>query len=248
MSRFFVDADQISDGAVHIYGEDVNHIRHVLRMRPGEEIQVSRGDEWEYTCEILPYENDREIVARIVDAQKPGRELPGQIYLFQCLPKSDKMNLIVQKAVELGVYAIVPVVSRRCVVKLDEKKAGAKVSRWNAVAQSAAKQSMRMIVPEVLPVRTLEEAFSLAEKEQTDVRLMPYESAEDMEFTRSLLGGIRPGQKIAVLIGPEGGFEDSEVQAGRDHGFSVITLGRRILRTETAGMTVLSILMYLLDS
>jgi 16S rRNA (uracil1498-N3)-methyltransferase len=220
----------------------------LLRMRPGEKVLVSCGDEWEYTCEILSYDSPDCVNMKIVDAQKPGRELPGRIYLFQCLPKSDKMDLIVQKAVELGAFAVVPVSSKRCVVRLNEKKADAKVRRWNSVAESAAKQSKRMIIPEVLPVCTMEEAFTLADRENIDVRLMPYESAENMDETRKLLGRIQRGSRIAVLIGPEGGFDEQEVQEASEHGFSVLTLGRRILRTETAGMTVLSILMYLLDA
>lgn len=248
MNRFFAERSQIHDGTVTITGEDVKHMRDVLRMRPGETVLVSCGDEWEYTCEILSYDSADQAVLKIVDAQKPGRELPGRIYLFQCLPKSDKMDLIVQKAVELGAYAVVPVSSKRCVVRLNEKKAEAKVRRWNAVAKSAAKQSKRMIIPEVLPVCSLEEAFALADREQIGVRLMPYENAEGMDHTREVLGKIHPKDRVAVLIGPEGGFEEQEVREGEKHGFSVITLGRRILRTETAGMTALSILMYLLDS
>ena len=248
MNRFFADRNQFHDGIVTITGEDVNHIRNVLRMRPGEKVLVSCKDEWEYTCAVMPYSVPDRVDLKIVDAQKPGRELPGRIYLFQCLPKSDKMDLIVQKAVELGVFAVVPVSSKRCVVRLNEKKADAKVRRWNAVAESAAKQSKRMIVPEVFPVCTMEEAFALADREEIDVRLMPYESAENMDATREILGGVRKGSRIAVLIGPEGGFDEQEVRGAADRGFSVITLGRRILRTETAGMTVLSILMYLLDT
>lgn len=248
MNRFFVDRDQISDGLVTITGEDVKHIRGALRMREGEEILVSCGDEWEYTCALLPSNAPDRVTAKIVDAQKPGRELPCRIYLFQCLPKSDKMDLIVQKAVELGAYAVVPVASKRCVVRLNGKKAEAKVRRWNAVANSAAKQSKRMIIPQVFPVCTLEEAFALADREQIGVRIMPYENAESMDYTREVLGKIRPGDRVAVLIGPEGGFEEEEAASGSEHGFSDITLGRRILRTETAGMATLSILTYLLDS
>jgi 16S rRNA (uracil1498-N3)-methyltransferase len=248
VNRFFADRSRIHDGIVTVTGGDVNHIRNVLRMHPGEKVLISCGDEWEYTCEILPYDSADQVHLKIVDAQKPGRELPGRIYLFQCLPKSDKMDLIVQKAVELGAFAVVPVSSKRSIVRLDGKKAEAKVRRWNAVAESAAKQSKRMIVPEVFPVCTMEEAFALADREEIGDRLIPYECAENMDGTRRRLCEIRRGSRIAVLIGPEGGFDSQEIREASEHGFSVITLGRRILRTETAGMTMLSILMYLLDS
>ncbi len=172
-------------------------------------------------------------------------ELPSRIYLFQALPKGDKMELIVQKAVELGVWEIIPVASKRCVVKLDQKKAGAKTARWQSIAEAAAKQSKRAAVPKVTQVSNFSEALERASG--MDVRLIPYELAEDMGKTRSLLEGIEPGQDIALFIGPEGGFEESEINLALDKGLEPITLGRRILRTETAGMTVLSWIVYLLE-
>lgn len=164
------------------------------------------------------------------------------------------METVIQKAVELGAAEIVPVASKRCVVKLDQKKAKARVARWNAVAESAAKQAKRMVIPTVRDVLTFPEALSYAQAAGRDssmpeqpVLLIPYEHASGMEKTRELLSQIRPGQPVAVLIGPEGGFEETEVQAAQEAGFRTITLGKRILRTETAGMTVLSVLMYLLE-
>ncbi len=244
MYRFFVNAEQILEGTIRIQGEDVNHIRSVLRMRPGEEILISSGDEWEYTCRITDM-NAEEVTAEILDVQKPGKELPSRICLFQCLPKGDKMELIIQKAVELGAREIIPVASRRCVVKLEGKRAAGKVTRWNAIAESAAKQSKRMLVPEVSQILSFQEALSYAE--QLDVLLIPYERAEGMAGTRKVLESIAPGQSIGILIGPEGGFEEKEVQKAMEKGFEPITLGKRILRTETAGLTTLSILMYLLE-
>ncbi len=244
MYRFFVEPEQIEESCVRITGGDVNHIRNVLRMRAGEELLVCCGDEWEYTCRITGFE-DGEVRAEILDAQKPGKELPSRITLFQCLPKGDKMELIVQKAVELGAAEVVPVSSGRCVVKLDAKKAAARVKRWNAIAEGAAKQSKRMTVPKVHEVMTFRQALEYAAA--MDVRLMPYEKAEGMEATRKRLAAIAPGQSVAVLIGPEGGFEDGEAEAAARAGFAHISLGRRILRTETAGLTALSILMYLLE-
>lgn len=244
MYRFFVRPEQIRDGNIEITGDDVHHIRQVLRMRPGEEVLVSSGDDWEYTCRITALEDER-VSAQILDVQKPGRELTSRLYLFQCIPKGDKMEWIIQKAVELGVYQIIPVASRRCVVKLDGKKAESRLARWNAVAASAAKQSKRMIVPGVMPLQNFSEALHRAE--ELDVRLIPYERAEGMAATRRLLGQIRPGQSVGILIGPEGGFEEEEVKAAEQAGFCSVTLGKRILRTETAGITALSILMYLLE-
>ena len=269
MYRFFCEKSQIADGKVKITGEDVRHIRNVLRMRPGEVILVSCGDEWEYTCRILSL-SEEEVCAEIADAQKPGKELPSRITLLQCLPKGDKMETVIQKAVELGAAEIVPVASKRCVVKLDAKKAPARVARWNAIAESAAKQAKRMIIPEVHEVLSFREALQYAQNAGGEMQahecpetgmklensgehgkpvlLIPYENAEGMQKTRKLLSSIVPGQPVAVLIGPEGGFDESEVQAAEDAGFHSITLGKRILRTETAGMTALSILMYLLES
>lgn len=246
MYRFFCEKSQIADGKVSITGEDVRHIRNVLRMRPGEIILVSCGDEWEYTCRITSL-SEEEVCAEITDAQKPGKELPSRITLFQCLPKGDKMETVIQKAVELGAAEIVPVASKRCVVKLDAKKAAARVSRWNAIAESAAKQAKRMIIPEVHEILSFREALQYAQIPDS-VLLIPYENAEGMQKTRTLLSAIAPGRPVAVLIGPEGGFDEAEVEEAERAGFQTITLGKRILRTETAGMTVLSILMYLLES
>lgn len=244
MQRFFADRSQIANGIVTITGDDVRHIRNVLRMRPGATILVSCGDEWEYTCEILSA-GPSEVKARITDAQKPAKELSSRICLFQCLPKGDKMELIIQKAVELGAWQIVPVSSRRCVVRLDERRGAAKTARWNSISESAACQSKRLIVPEVMPVTGFRDALKQAE--EFDVRLIPYENEEGIGNTRSVLSAIQSGQSVAVLIGPEGGFEPEEVREASEAGFVPVTLGHRILRTETAGMAMLSILMYLLE-
>ena len=207
-------------------------------------ILVSCGDEWEYTCRIRSL-SEEEVCADVEDAQKPGKELPSRITLFQCLPKGDKMETVIQKAVELGAAEIVPVASARCVVRLDAKKAAARVKRWNAIAESAAKQAKRMIIPAVHEVISFREALQYAD---APVLLLPYENAEGMRGTRNLLASIEPGQPVAVMIGPEGGFDEAEVKEAEQAGFIPITLGKRILRTETAGMTILSILMYLLEN
>ena len=164
---------------------------------------------------------------------------------FQGLPKADKMEFIVQKLVELGAYRIVPVALKRSVVHLDEKKAKARQARWQSIAEAAAKQSKRRIVPEVGAVCTLKEA--LEQTKQMDLKLIPYELSEGMTRTRKLIESAAPGQEIGVFIGPEGGFEEAEVELAMQSGFVPVTLGKRILRTETAGLTVMAWLMYQLE-
>ncbi len=245
MYQFFVEPSQIMGKRIVIQGSDVNHIKNVLRMRVGEEIAVSNGvDGREYRCGIEEFTAD-EVICSLRFIKEDGVELPSKIYLFQGLPKADKMELIVQKAVELGAYEIIPVAAKRCVVKLDEKKAAGKRSRWQGIAEAAAKQSKRGIIPQIREVMNMKQAIAFAQ--QMDVRLIPYELAEDMGHTRELIGAVRPGQSVAIFIGPEGGFEETEIQEALQAGIEPITLGRRILRTETAGMTVLAWLGYLLE-
>lgn len=244
MQRFFVTPDQVGEDKIRIQGSDVNHMKNVLRMRPGEEVMVSDGNNRQYRCRVEDYP-DGEAVLAILEAGLVDTELPSRIYLFQGLPKQEKMELIVQKAVELGVCQVIPVQTRRCVVKLDAKKAAKKVQRWQQIAESAAKQAGRGYIPAVSEVMTFQEA--LAFSEALDIRLIPYELADGMEGTRKILDGIRPGQSVGIFIGPEGGFEKEEVGRAVEAGAKPITLGKRILRTETAGITVLSILMYRLE-
>lgn len=244
MYRFFVEKEQIGEKMIRIVGSDVNHIRNVLRMKPGEEILISDGEKKEYHCEIKTLDPEY-VEAGIMFVKEEGLELPSKVYLFQGLPKNDKMELIIQKAVELGVYAVVPVATKRAVVKLDDKKEAKKLTRWQSISESAAKQAKRLIIPEVMPVMSFKEAVAFSQT--MDVRLMPYELAENMAYTRQVLSQIKPGQNIGIFIGPEGGFAEEEVELALNSRMETITLGKRILRTETAGMTVLSILMYLLE-
>lgn len=244
MYRFFVGKEQIGEKTIRIIGSDVNHIRNVLRMKPGEEILISDGEKKEYHCEIKTLDPEY-VEALIMFVKEEGLELPSKVYLFQGLPKNDKMELIIQKAVELGVYAVVPVATKRAVVKLDDKKETKKLVRWQSISESAAKQAKRLIIPEVMPVMSFKEAVAFSQT--MDVRLIPYELAENMAYTRQVLSQIKPGQSIGIFIGPEGGFAEEEVELALNSGMETITLGKRILRTETAGMTVLSILMYLLE-
>lgn len=244
MHRFFVEPSQIGEKEIVITGPDVNHIRNVLRMRAGEELLAADGQGSEYRC-ILRELQDSEIRAEICRKLSGSAELPSRITLFQGLPKSDKMDLIIQKCVELGVFRIVPVTTKRTVVKLDAKKEESRRKRWTAVSESAAKQSGRGIIPEISGVQSFREAVE--EAGELDVCLIPYEKAENMARTREILSGIPAGASIGVFIGPEGGFEEEEVRETMEAGARPITLGRRILRTETAGMAVLAMLGYLLE-
>ena len=247
MQRFFVEPHQIDEAAhqIRIVGTDVNHISNVLRMKQGEEVWISDGGKKEYRCAIEAFGPD-EVLLHIIYAQEPDYELPGRIYLFQGLPKADTMELIIQKAVELGVYEIIPVETKRCVVKLDGKKAAKKVDRWQQIAESAAKQSRRMLIPHVHEVISFGDALKYAQS--VDVLLIPYELAKGMQETKEILAGIEPGQSIGIFIGPEGGFEEKEVETAISEGAKPITLGRRILRTETAGLAILSVLMFQLEN
>lgn len=245
MYHFFVSPDLIGEKEIVITGEDVNHIKNVLRMNTGEQVSISSGqDNKEYRCEITGFDIN-EVRTKIMWVEEAGMELSSKIYLFQGLPKNDKMELIIQKAVELGVYEIIPVATRRAVVKLDAIKEEAKRKRWNSISTSAAKQSKRTVVPAVTKVMGFKEAVSYAE--ELDIKLIPYELASGMEKTKAVIGNIQKGQSIGIFIGPEGGFDEAEVEAAREAGAVPITLGKRILRTETAGMTVLSILMFTLE-
>ena len=248
MYQFFVEPRQIDVTAksVIIRGNDVNHIKNVLRMRPGEEVAVSNGiDGKEYRCGILALGEDC-VRLELRFIKEDGVELPAKIYLFQGLPKADKMELIIQKAVELGAFQVIPVAMKRCVVKLDEKKADAKIKRWQGIAEAAAKQSKRGVIPTVAPAMSYAQAVKMAS--EMDLKLVPYELAEGMEQTKRLIESVRSGQQIAIFIGPEGGFDPEEIRIATEAGIQPITLGKRILRTETAGFTTIAWLMYQLEN
>lgn len=246
MYHFFVKPEQIGEHEIQITGGDVNHIRNVLRMTAGEQISVSSGENaTQYRCEITELAPEY-VTAKIMWAQDADTELPAKIFLFQGLPKNDKMELIIQKAVELGAYEIIPMATKRAVVKLDKKKEESKRKRWNAISESAAKQSKRMIVPQIKEVMTFSQAVSYAQKVCTK-RIIPYEMAEGIGETKRIFSEIGAGDCVAVFIGPEGGFDEKEIELAKEAGIAPVTLGRRILRTETAGMTVLSILMFCLE-
>lgn len=245
MYRFFVAPEQIGERELEITGSDVNHIKNVLRMEPGEKIRVSNGQDTDYYCIIKQIAQEK-VRAEILEKIEGTTELPCEIVLFQGLPKGDKMEWIIQKAVELGVRGIVPVAMKRSVVRLDAKKAEAKVKRWQAIGESAAKQSGRLVVPRIFPVMDFGEAVKAAE--HMERKLLCYENARGMEYARQEIEACKAGDKIALFIGPEGGFEEGEAALAEKAGFSMISLGRRILRTETAGLCLLSVLMFQLES
>lgn len=245
MNRFFVDdPGAFSDRSVVITGEDVNHVKNVLRLKENDELIVSDGRGRDYHCRISGITNE-EVVADICDICDNFSELSTEITLFQGFPKGDKMELIIQKTVELGVTRIVPVMTKRTVVKLDDKKAKKKMERYNMIAESAAKQSGRGMIPEVTMPVSFAEAVSMAEK--LDMNIIPYEEAEGVEYSRNIIKSIKGKKSLGIFIGPEGGFAREEVEKALDAGASAITLGHRILRTETAGMAVISIIMFELE-
>lgn len=243
MYQFFVEEQQVRGERIVITGSDVNHIVNVLRMKPGEKVRVSDSAEHAFFCHVEELSQD-EVWLHIDEQDELGTEFAHKVYLFQGLPKGDKMELIIQKAVELGVSEIIPVAMKNCVVKLDEKKAVAKVKRWQAIAESAAKQSKRTVIPEVAMPISWKEAVRRAK--ELDITLVPYENERGMQATREIMQGIPDGASIGVMIGPEGGIAPDEI-AAVDGTMHRISLGRRILRTETAGLATLSMLIYTFD-
>lgn len=251
MYHFFVEPSQIGEKQIVITGADVNHIKNVIRLKQGDEISISNGiDGRDYRCGIATI-SDTEVVCDLRFIKEDGVELPAKVYLFQGLPKGDKMEFIIQKMVELGVYEIIPVEMKRCVVKLDAKKAKSKIARWQGISEAAAKQSKRGVVPQIHDVMTYKEALAYAA--DMECKLVPYEmeatleDATGMKGTKHIIENIKPGERVAIFIGPEGGFEDSEIHSAKDLGMQPITLGKRILRTETAGMTAMAWIMYQLE-
>lgn len=241
MYRFYISEEQIQENEIKIEGSDVNHIRNVLRLEVGDWVVACDGNDRDYVSRI--YEIDKDAVLLHVEKVQPtGTELPTRITLFQGIPKKDKMEFIIQKSVELGVYEIVPVMMRRCVVKLDEKKAKKKQERWQGIAQAAAKQCDRGIIPVVHEPVTMEQAIDMAR--ELDYNMIPYELQDGIDNSREIVAHACSRESVGIFIGPEGGFEADEVAQAVACGMEAITLGKRILRTETAGMALLSIMMF----
>ena len=238
MQQVFVEPEAVENDFITVTGDDVKHMKNVLRMKVGERIRVSCSDGRNFFCCIKELNADNIVTEIIEDA--PSTELTNKIYLFQALPKGDRMETVIEKAVELGVYEIIPVAMKYCVVKLDEKKKVSKVKRYQAIAESAAKQSKRSYVPQIHPVMSFKEAAKYAA--DCDVRLVPYENKDGMKATVEAMAKIKPGQSVSIMIGPEGGIAEEEIEMVRDS-MDVISLGSRILRTDTAAITTMSMVM-----
>ena len=243
MPRFFVDRNQIDDEFVTIYGEDAHHISRSLRMAVGEHITVSDMNGIEYDC-ILEVFADTFVKAKIVDKCLSQNESPVRIHLYQALPKGDKLDLIIQKAVECGAFDITPFESERCVVKMKKDAEDRKTERRNKIALEAAKQCGRGIIPSVKSSISFDEM--LKEASSFDATLFCYEGAdtEPLGITLKKIKNEKEIKDIAIIIGSEGGFSKQEALLTKEHNFYSIGLGKRILRAETAAIFALSCLVY----
>lgn len=239
MFNFFITKDKISSNTAIIDGGDFNHIKNVLRMRVGETLLVS-VDGKSHLAEIKNF-NEQSVLINIIEENYNDTSLPISMHLFQALPKADKLELIIQKAVELGAEQVLPVETERCVVKIEEKKKQSKCERWNAIAESAAKQCKRAFIPKVSQVITFNQMVNMVN--DYDLFLVAYEDEKGVLSTKLALDSIKKGDKIAVLIGSEGGLTQKEIDTLKEKGAKIISLGKRILRAETASITALSILM-----
>ena len=235
MPKFFISPDDIHGDAISLTGEDVRHIRKVLRHKAGDTLTLSDGCGTDYTAGITEILPDR-ITLQITGSKQTDSEMRLSVTLFQCIPKSGKMDFITQKCTELGVARIVPVESEHAVGKPDSPQ---RIARYRKIAAEAAKQCGRGIIP------TVEEPITFADAvnrfSEFDLVIMPYEGAKEGSLREALSA---PARSAALLIGPEGGFSDKEVALAKAHGASIVTLGKRILRTETAGCATLAMILY----
>jgi len=246
MPKFFVKTNQIEGKAIKIIGEDVNHIKNVLRKKTGDNIEICNKDTQDnYIAKILDID-DSNIQCEIIEKLEKNTECGLHIHIFQGLPKADKMELIIQKSVELGVAEITPVSMKRCVVKIEKKDENKKIARWQKISEVAAKQSERNIIPKINHIINIEEMVELYKN--YDVILVAYEKEENVTL-KSELKRIKDKNlnKIAVVIGPEGGLDIEEVETLKNNGARIVTLGKRILRTETVALNIISILTYELE-
>ena len=241
MPRFFIDKNDITDAHVTICGEDAKHISKVLRMKAGDAITLCDGCGSDYEAEIEKSDKDS-VVASIISQKKSESEPNIEITLFQALPKSGKMEYIIQKCTELGINKIIPCIMDRCVVKLNsEADAKKKTQRYQSIALAAAKQSGRGIVPTVEMPATFDEMLDLIKR--YDLSFAAYEN-EDGTTIKDIFKSAKDIKSIAFVIGPEGGISDGELEKIKTAGIQAVSLGKRILRTETAGETVLSMINY----
>lgn len=250
MPKFFVKEEQIQEKQIIIIGQDVNHIKKVLRAKIGDEIQICNSQNGEnFLCEIDEL-RDEKIICNIKEKMQEKVESNIEVTIFQGLPKADKMEYIIQKSVELGVYDITPVEMKRCVVKLNEKDKTKKIERWQKISEVAAKQCGRDIIPQINNVTNIKNICNSISK--YDIVLVAYENEEINTLKIELEEIKKQNQKnkikIGIVIGPEGGLEQEDVDHLKENGAKIITLGKRILRTETVALNVLSIIMYELEN
>ncbi len=248
MPKFFVNQNQIENNNIYIKGQDVKHIKTVLRCKIDEEIEICNKETLEnYIC-IIKELKEEYIKCKIKDRIEQASEPKTKVTIFQGLPKADKMELIIQKSVELGVYEIVPVQMERCIVKLNSKDEVKKIQRWQKIAEVAAKQSGRNIIPNVNNVKKISEICNLVSK--YDILLVAYENEKENTLKneiKKLLKKEDKDLKIGIIIGPEGGISTKEIEMLNNSNIRSVTLGNRILRTETVALNVLSIIMYELE-
>ncbi len=239
MFNFFAKENSRRGDFYEICGGDFNHIKNVLRMKTGDSFLIS-DDGASHLCQIEQIMQDS-IIAKIIEENYLSSELNINIYLFQALPKADKMELIIQKATELGAYSIIPFESENCVVRLDNKKKDSKTARWQAIAESAAKQSKRNIIPKVSIPLSFDAALKKAQ--ELDFFFVAYENERGMAATKEAISKIKAGSSIGIFIGSEGGFTEKEIEKLKNGGASILSLGKRILRAETAAITAVGLLM-----
>ena len=252
MPKFFVNEEQINNQEIKIQGTDVNHIKNVLREKIGRELIIcTEKTGQDYLCEIKEIKEEN-IICNIKEKLLNNAESNIKVTIMQGLPKADKMELIIQKSVELGVNNIIPIEMKRCVVKLKDKDKIKKIERWQKISVVAAKQSGRNIIPEINQVENLKNICETFEN--YDIVLLAYENEKENTIKNELKQLKEKNQnknedvKIAILIGPEGGITEEEVEIAKKKGAKIITLGKRILRTETVALNVLSIIMYELEN
>ncbi len=244
MNRFFVDKDNILEDQGYIIiddKEDVKHIGRVLRLKEEDEVEVCDKANVEYICKIASMEKNQ-VEVKILEKRCSASEPPIDVVLFQGIPKSSKMELIIQKCTEIGINKIVPIITDRTIVQLKDKKSeDKKLDRWQKIADEAAKQCRRGIIPKILKPMTYDEMINKVE--DYDVVIIPYEE-EKNNGIKSVLKTVENAKSVAIVIGPEGGFEKDEIQKAIESKITPVSLGPRILRTETAGFTALTIVMY----
>ena len=251
MPKFFVKEEQIKDNEIIIIGQDVKHIKKVLRAKTGDELQICNSQNGEnFLCEIQDLENE-DIICKIKEKIQEKVESNIKVTIFQGLPKADKMEYIIQKSVELGVHDITPVEMKRCVVKLDGKDKIKKIERWQKISEVAAKQCGRDIIPQINNVINIQNICNLIS--EYDILLVAYENEKENTLKEQIeklkkQNNSESKIKIGIVIGPEGGLEENDVNKLKENGAQIITLGKRILRTETVALNILSIIMYELEN